>query len=100
MKKVENNWYIEPIYKGQKYLCKKSFPKTHTKTLFLEEGKFYEVEVSENLKVIVKIAVGGFILSPTPLSSVTPNLFWDYFYTRKEERKFKLKKLDENGTLH
>jgi hypothetical protein len=100
MSKFESNWCDEPIIEGRKYLCKKSYLHPPTMNSVLKDN-YYEVRCSERLKVIVGCEFDCELLfSPTPLSSYTPVQFWDYFYTTKEERKFKLKKLDENGTLH
>lgn len=100
-KKYQINWHEEPIIAGKKYLCKKSLeeernyrPQFFTVTnIIFEENHFYLVKESKKLSVEIFSKHGIITLSPTPISSVTPLLFWDYFYTKQEERYLKLRKI-------
>lgn len=94
------NWNQTEIIKGKKYRCKRTL-QGRTSPLICEINRYYKVIESEPLKVTIEtkeykidgIVSSQAIFSPTPISSVTPLQFWDYFYTPMEERIFKLKKL-------
>jgi len=82
---------------GDKFLCKKN---NH----FLKEGNYYEIDqvINDNGNILVDVCGddrNGIVLvvdlSDTGLLRKN-TYFYNTFYTKKEERKLKLDKINEN----
>ena len=83
---------------GDKYLCKKSLKTWQNKLHIIKKNNYYKILGKDNLRIITISESGGnFSFASISISSLSPFLFFDYFYTKQEERKLKLLKIKNSN---
>ena len=76
---------------NKKNLCKKSLASTDSN---IHEGAYYEILRITKHHILISTDDSGFeVLSKDKKNSIVFWYFYDYFYTKKEERKEKLNQL-------
>jgi len=81
---------------GDKYRCKKSLRSVISYTTI---DKYYCILRDREHHVMILSDSGYEAFAKVKNNSVSPYYFYDYFYTKQEERKFKLEKLCLNQEI-